>query len=75
VVAYDAVWPEKYTAEVERLRDALCGLAAEIQHTGSTAVRGSLVLQRHVSIGADEYAFGGSCRYSGEDTKHGRRVG
>jgi GrpB-like predicted nucleotidyltransferase (UPF0157 family) len=38
--AYDPVWPEEFDAEAARLRAALGGLAAHLEHVGSTAVPG-----------------------------------
>ena len=40
VVPYRPEWPELFEAERERLRGALCGLDATIEHGGSTSVPG-----------------------------------
>jgi putative glutamine amidotransferase len=40
IVEADATWPARFEAEAARLREALGGLAARIDHVGSTSVPG-----------------------------------
>ena len=40
VVPYDPRWPERFTEEAERLRNAIGEIVVEIEHIGSTAVPG-----------------------------------
>ncbi len=40
IVAYDAGWPVRFSAEAERLRNGLGPVALRIEHVGSTSVPG-----------------------------------